>query len=570
MVVLLVGCLHSAAAHMFMVKPRVRGLLWGSNMIELPAYDPTAPRDYLPHFPAGSRLEEPGAGLQSQIEAAGSKGWTPFEPEKRDFVWRAGVCGDLKTDNDHMRGGRYYHNGMVTRVYPEGGVLDVDLAIVEHHNGFLELRLCNAVKCGGEISEKCFRRGHCVQLNRTRERSCETRVDPHCAPKDPVYPGRWHFPCSKQQPDRFGAGKIRYRLPRGWSGRHMVLHMYHVVANSCMPPGVTDFFKGPRGPRWGECEGQGGAIGGYRRWPQLCGGKRFAEEYYQCADIGIKPRRRRKPIARRRPPPKGRRRPRHRLPPRGRRSPGRRTHLPVKRRHPLRRRVPPRRTVPARRRGPKGRLPPPRMPPRGRRHPGQYKSPMRPLPKTPVRRGPPRGTAKPRRRPSPARLRTRTPPSTRRPAPVRWARTRRGAPPARTGPVPRSYTPTARTPPRRTIPTRHPATLRSSTGPLSKFVFVADGARLKRFGDGARVTIDVSAYRQITFEVLTTGRPSKVTFTVDGGWRWVERKPPYMFKGDFDWGYGYWSSPIIGRPFEIRVAAGGHEMKATVTLVKRS
>lgn len=77
-------------------------------------------------------------------------------------------------------------------------------------------------------------------------------------------------------------------MPSGLACEHCVLQWYWVAANSCNPPGVVEFFEGPRGPTsWGRCPGQGGALGGYTSVQKDCGGSRFPEEYYQCADIRI-------------------------------------------------------------------------------------------------------------------------------------------------------------------------------------------------------------------------------------------------------------------------------------------
>lgn len=64
-------------------------------------------------------------------------------------------------------------------------------------------------------------------------------------------------------------------------------YIYRVAANFCNPPGILQYFRGPQGPQWGDCPGEGEARGGYRPWGN-CGGSVFPEEYYTCADITIK------------------------------------------------------------------------------------------------------------------------------------------------------------------------------------------------------------------------------------------------------------------------------------------
>lgn len=230
----------------------------------------------------------PGAALRSQ-EKEGSFNWTPFTPLRSSFRWRAGICGDLKRGRaagEHLRGGKYYYDGTVTRTFRVGGTLRARVSIVAHHNGFLEFHVCDVAKCGGEISAACFRRGFCYALRRVRDKKCESRTDPACAPIDPKYPGRWYLPCSAG--GRFDVyDRIMYRLPRGLKCEHCVLHWFWSAANTCNPPGVREYFEGNRGPKWRKCKGQGGAIGGYTKVQKDCGGRRFPEEYYQCADISI-------------------------------------------------------------------------------------------------------------------------------------------------------------------------------------------------------------------------------------------------------------------------------------------
>lgn len=278
---------HVALAHGQLNEPAQRGLLRGNNLWPHPV-DRNAPYDPYSHFPAGDKNSRPGAGKLSQ-ERAVNFNWTPFDPTKSSFKWRAGVCGDPKGGSqDHMRGGQYYYDGKIVKTYNQGGILEAKISVVAHHNGFVELHVCNVKQCGGEISESCFRSGNCQKLIRTLEPSCESRDDKGCAPRDPKHPGRWFLPCaSGKEIDVYGGSKMRFRLPENLSCDHCVLHWRWVGANGCNPPGVVEYFRGPRGPKWGNCPGQGGAIGGYTSVQKTCEGRSFAEEYYQCADIRI-------------------------------------------------------------------------------------------------------------------------------------------------------------------------------------------------------------------------------------------------------------------------------------------
>lgn len=286
---------HHSSGHGVMTTPRVRGALRSGKFIPTSLVE-TSVQDHRSYFPAGSKDGTPGSGVRSQIKAAQPEGWTPFEPLRRGFKWRAGVCGDLKDVKDHRRGGRFYNNGFIVANYTQGGRVEVEMSIVAHHNGFIEMHVCDVAQCGGEISEHCFRIGACQQLKRSFVEECETG-SMRCGPIDRKYPGRWHLPCSRVPlHDRKGwetygeKGRIAYKLPKDLTCEHCVIQWFWSAANSCNPPGVIEYFDGPNAPRWGDCVGQAGAIGGVTRVQKPCGPDRFPEEYLACADVRIKPR----------------------------------------------------------------------------------------------------------------------------------------------------------------------------------------------------------------------------------------------------------------------------------------
>lgn len=294
---LLVAWLQSRAeAHGCMTIPNPRGSLTTRSPFITKTVDKDAPIDYFPHFPAGPRSNAAGAGLYSQMVNAGPYGWIPFTPLKYGFRWRSSVCGDSKQGPfEHLRGGEYYYGGKIVATYRQGGAIKVELAVNAHHNGFMEMHMCDASKCkNGEINEQCFTAGHCVQLQRAWQDECQTGYSKRCGPIDRNYPGRWYFPCygfrdGSGKIKRYGSGAtILYKLPSHFYCEHCVLQWYWASANTCNPPGVIEYFDGPDRPRgWGRCPGQGGAIGGVARGQRPCGGRRFPEEYLQCADIRI-------------------------------------------------------------------------------------------------------------------------------------------------------------------------------------------------------------------------------------------------------------------------------------------
>lgn len=292
--------LSNVYGHGAMILPNPRGALsQGPKYVKYPVLD-RSNIDWKMHFPAGDKSSAPGSGLRSMKAAAGPKGWVPYKPFSPNFKWRAGVCGDRMGVKDHLKGGKYYNDGYIVKTYTQGGIINVVTAIAAHHNGFFELYVCDVSHCPNrDISRACFRRhGACRQLYRARGDACESRTNTACAPADPNYPGRWYFPCEKYatlEPGNwtsYGPNTARFRLPGDLVCEHCVLQWYWVAANSCNPPGVIEFFEGPRGPlNWRNCKGQGGALGGYTKVQKPCGAKndRFPEEYYQCSDIRIVP-----------------------------------------------------------------------------------------------------------------------------------------------------------------------------------------------------------------------------------------------------------------------------------------
>lgn len=282
--------------HGLMNYPNPRGTLGGGYNLRAARVpliiDPQARDDYKIHFPAGNKMSITSHDA-AQRKAAGTPGWVPFEPLKPGFIWRAGVCGDERgKQQDHMRGGTFYHGGAIVRNYTRGEIIEVGLSIAGHHNGFIELHVCDVSRCGGEISENCFKQGYCRQLRRARNAICDSGNSKKCGPLDRNYPGRWYLPCSTAHGDSdweyFKPNTIRYELPENLTCEHCVLQWFWSTAHTCNPPGVLEYFGGPDAPGWGQCFGQGGARGGVSRVQRPCGGtSKFAQEYLLCADIGI-------------------------------------------------------------------------------------------------------------------------------------------------------------------------------------------------------------------------------------------------------------------------------------------
>lgn len=297
-----------AAAHGFMTDPIQRGSLSDVASARGAKRFPGAPVDTYRHFPAGSKSRRPLAAKYSQMAAAPGRVWTKFDPTRRGFVWRAGVCGDpiSKTQHkkggdggDHTRGGRYYGGGRIVRTYARGGTLTLSMYIVKNHGGFMVLHVCDVARCGGEISTACFTDGHCRRLERVTsgeglQGGCRSDRPNDCAPVDPAHPYRYVIPCpaARERKQFIGGmdGGAVFRLPSDLTCEHCVVHWYWVTANACNPPGLAAYFEGRHAPVWkNTCRPP--REGGYKRQIGTCGDgtnrNDWPEEYYQCADIRI-------------------------------------------------------------------------------------------------------------------------------------------------------------------------------------------------------------------------------------------------------------------------------------------
>lgn len=291
--VLLSFCPQNVDGHGFMLYPMQRGTLAGNNIVKVPPFDKKAPFDHRPHFPSGDKRANPGAAKRSQIKAGGGK-YTTFRPMEPGFRWRAGVCGDAKsgpTAGDHVIGGKYYYGGKIVATFKRNSVMEMEIAVVAHHKGYIEAHVCDVDKkyCpSGDLSEKCFTKKNCVQLQRVANKECDSGYSTSCGPIDKKYPGRWFLPCENKnvKTDVYGRrGEIKYRIPAR-TCKHCVLHWAWIAANGCHPEGVSEYFNGSFRPRkWDSCPGNN--KGGFSGPKKACAGSSFPEEYYQCADISI-------------------------------------------------------------------------------------------------------------------------------------------------------------------------------------------------------------------------------------------------------------------------------------------
>lgn len=299
-------------AHVLIFDPPARGALTLETPLTFRTVNKNAPSYFHAYYPSGLTPDESGHygnnGRQNQIEALEGNAYQPFDPESPDYRWPLGVCGDYKFGNQsRLRGGQYYFNATIVESYVEGSTIDIGLSMLAHHQGFMEFRMCDVSKCGGEVSESCFRvPGACRLLERSENALCESGGSTRCLPIDKQHPERWYLPCSlknkyvtenveqmKQENldssrllETFNSGAIQYKLPEGFHCEHCVLHFFWVTGNSCTAPGVRTYFTGSE---------KSGLLPSFDNqcayFPSktLCGSKihRYPEQYFSCSDIRI-------------------------------------------------------------------------------------------------------------------------------------------------------------------------------------------------------------------------------------------------------------------------------------------
>lgn len=303
-VVAVLGCASCVAGHAFLSYPNSRGALTGCGGGY--KYTPIA---------AGRNCQtnyccQCGNAAFLQKRMAGAQ-WTPYAPLDRTTPMRQGfgMCGDGEDSptSPCMKRGFFSNNceGMpaMTGLRP-GDTIDIQMQSTAHHQGFIELFLCDTTVCGGDISRSCFETNQCVALERVPVSECEQGWGRKCAPIDPDYPTRWYMPCHEHPFEWQGTsqmvedqtmggpdGTMRFRIPFDFNcGKACVMQSYWATANTCAPPGHNEFFERVYSEgklsSWKGCPGDGKTSGGFSRDHRTCGSPgTFPEEFWNCADI---------------------------------------------------------------------------------------------------------------------------------------------------------------------------------------------------------------------------------------------------------------------------------------------
>jgi len=191
-----------------------------------------------------------------------------------------------------MIGGEFvpFKTAPIVEKYAPGQVADFSVQIDTNHNGFFVFYLCNLDACGTkDIDQKCFENNHCSLLKRVASPACENSSDNfECGPIDQDHPERWYVPCRGGPSNVKGGnkGSMKYKIPEDVQCKHCVVQWYWVTANSCNPKGMKEYFSA-KSPFGNSCGGDGGSVGGINPSMVECGGAKFAEEFWGCADVSV-------------------------------------------------------------------------------------------------------------------------------------------------------------------------------------------------------------------------------------------------------------------------------------------
>lgn len=100
---------------------------------------------------------------------------------------------------EHLKHEKLYNIATLDVTYKQGGVTYIGATIVAHHNGLIELFICDLENClGGDISGRVFAKGHHHQPKRCRTAVCDSGESRLCGLIDKNYPGRWYLSCCRK------------------------------------------------------------------------------------------------------------------------------------------------------------------------------------------------------------------------------------------------------------------------------------------------------------------------------------------------------------------------------------
>ena len=164
--------------------------------------------------------------------------------------YKCGVCGDNYVENRPRAnewGGKYGSHGIIPRTYSSGDLVDIEIQITAHHQGFFQFKLCKMEKNMATEDEACFDSNESIVPffdETTQTTSLQYSITDDFPPSSEKS-GYWY--------------EMKIKLPDHLECDHCVLQWRYHTGNS-----------------WGTDENGNSGIG--------LGNQ---EEFYGCADIEI-------------------------------------------------------------------------------------------------------------------------------------------------------------------------------------------------------------------------------------------------------------------------------------------
>lgn len=239
-----------------------------------------------------------------------------------------GLCGDphqSDRESDTFKNAKYMKPTAVQATYIAGDIVEFTIGIHVGHQGHYEFRICetgldSATLESPEAGQKCLDKW--LLKRAPLLDSCQPNdKNPDCQPIDEDYPERWYKPPlgwgSKSQmsanlrvgltpdwkdeniePDSpnstygvqqiNGRQKMRYIIPEGLTCEKCTLQWWWVTGNTCLYDNhYKKYFMKMKRLGW---DAQKWSHAAYGHGEVCSTGGKFGEEFWNCADIAVKPK----------------------------------------------------------------------------------------------------------------------------------------------------------------------------------------------------------------------------------------------------------------------------------------
>lgn len=202
-----------------------------------------------------------------------------------------GLCGDPVQGaavETKWRSETYLVPTPVQKSYTGGEVAEFDVEVRAHHSGHFEFRICETGLDGKSLASRAAGQ-ECLNtwlLERAPPLNTCTANDaePDCQPLDTDHPERWYLPPSKGGTEKY---KMRYVIPADLTCTQCTMQWYWSTGNTCLyDSGYITYFEKMEAAGWPAqqwCSFCSEGVGA------TCGGGQYAEEFWNCADIEVRP-----------------------------------------------------------------------------------------------------------------------------------------------------------------------------------------------------------------------------------------------------------------------------------------